>query len=100
MGESAGVQVSDRHFGRGSNDLSAGWAENQTMPRTGLRADVPHGRRKKRLAKADRSPVVRGVPTRAAPAFDEGVAVGRHATEHDRRVRESIDEVDLGELTA
>jgi uncharacterized circularly permuted ATP-grasp superfamily protein len=33
-------------------------------------------------------------------SFEEGVAVGRHATEHDRRVRESIDEVDLEELSA
>ena len=33
-------------------------------------------------------------------AFEEGVAVGRHATEHDRRVRESIDEVDLKKLSA
>ena len=32
--------------------------------------------------------------------FEEGVAVGRHATEHDRRVRESIDGLDLGELSA
>ncbi len=70
------------------------------MPRTGLRADVPHGRRKARAVKPDRSPVVRGVPTRAGPAFDEGATVGRHATEHDRRVRESIDEADLGELSA
>jgi uncharacterized circularly permuted ATP-grasp superfamily protein len=70
------------------------------MPRTGLRADVPHGRRKSHVVRADRSAsVVRGLPTRAA-AFDEGVTVGRHATEHDRRVRESIDEVDLGELSA
>jgi uncharacterized circularly permuted ATP-grasp superfamily protein len=70
------------------------------MPRTGLRADVPKGRRKARAGKPNRPPVVRGVPTRAGPAFEEGVVVGQHATEHDRRVRESIDEVDLGELSA
>jgi uncharacterized circularly permuted ATP-grasp superfamily protein len=70
------------------------------MPRTGLRAHLPHGRRKARGVKSDRSVVVRGVPTRAGPPFEEGVGVGRHATEHDRRVRESIDEVDLSELSA
>ncbi len=70
------------------------------MPRTGLRAGVPHGRRKARVQKAGRLPVLGGVPTGAARAFDEGVTDGRHATEHDRRVRESIDEVDLGELSA
>jgi uncharacterized circularly permuted ATP-grasp superfamily protein len=70
------------------------------MPRTGLRADVPQGRRKGRAAKTDRSPTVRGLSTRAGPPFEEGAAEGRHATDHDRRVRESIEEVDLGELSA
>jgi uncharacterized circularly permuted ATP-grasp superfamily protein len=37
---------------------------------------------------------------RADDPFDEGAAAGPYATEHDRRVRESIDEVDLGELSA
>jgi uncharacterized circularly permuted ATP-grasp superfamily protein len=32
--------------------------------------------------------------------FEEGSAAGPHATEHDRRMRESIDRVDLGELSA
>ncbi len=70
------------------------------MPRTGLRADVQHGRRKPRAGQSERPPPVRGVPTRAGAAFDEGVADGLNATEHDRRVRDSIDEVDLGELSA
>jgi uncharacterized circularly permuted ATP-grasp superfamily protein len=70
------------------------------MPRTGLRAGVPLGRGKARAVKPNRPPVVRGVPSRAGPAFDEGVTVGRHATEHDRRVRESLDDADLGELSA
>ncbi len=37
-----------------------------------------------------------------APAhpFEEGAAAGPHATEHDRRMRESFDEVDLTALTA
>jgi hypothetical protein len=33
-------------------------------------------------------------------SFDEGAAAGPHATEHDRRVRESIVDIDLGELSA
>ena len=32
--------------------------------------------------------------------FEEGVADGRDATEHDRRVRECLEALDLGELTA
>jgi uncharacterized circularly permuted ATP-grasp superfamily protein len=33
-------------------------------------------------------------------SFEEGIAAGLHATEHDRRVWESIGGVDLGELSA
>jgi uncharacterized circularly permuted ATP-grasp superfamily protein len=33
-------------------------------------------------------------------AFEEGAAAGPHATEHDRRMRESIEEIDLDELSA
>jgi uncharacterized circularly permuted ATP-grasp superfamily protein len=33
-------------------------------------------------------------------AFEEGAAAGPHATDHDRRVRESIEQVDLAELSA
>ncbi|HEY3958965.1 MAG TPA: circularly permuted type 2 ATP-grasp protein [Solirubrobacteraceae bacterium] len=33
-------------------------------------------------------------------SFEEGVATGTRATEHDRRVRESIGDADLGELSA
>jgi uncharacterized circularly permuted ATP-grasp superfamily protein len=36
----------------------------------------------------------------AGPSFDEGAASGPNATEHDRRVRESIVDVDLVELSA
>jgi uncharacterized circularly permuted ATP-grasp superfamily protein len=70
------------------------------MPRTGLPGGVRHGRRKARAGQTDRPAVLRGTPARAGPAFDEGVADGLNATEHDRRVRESIDEVDLGALSA
>src|SRR3984893_15620669 len=42
-----------------------------------------------------------GPPAEAAsPSFDEGAASGPNATEHDRRVRESIVDVDLGALSA
>jgi uncharacterized circularly permuted ATP-grasp superfamily protein len=37
---------------------------------------------------------------RLADPFEEGAAAGPHATEHDRRVRQSIDDVDLSELSA
>jgi uncharacterized circularly permuted ATP-grasp superfamily protein len=37
---------------------------------------------------------------RASASFEEGAAVGRHATDHDRRVRESLDALDLTELSA
>jgi uncharacterized circularly permuted ATP-grasp superfamily protein len=37
---------------------------------------------------------------RASRSFEEGIATGAYATEHDRRVRESIGEADLGELSA
>jgi uncharacterized circularly permuted ATP-grasp superfamily protein len=40
---------------------------------------------------------VRGIDR---PGFEEGIAAGRNATEHDRRVRESIEAVDLDELSA
>jgi uncharacterized circularly permuted ATP-grasp superfamily protein len=33
-------------------------------------------------------------------SFEEGVATGMNATEHDRRVRESLADADLGELSA
>jgi uncharacterized circularly permuted ATP-grasp superfamily protein len=36
----------------------------------------------------------------ASPSFDEGAASGPNATEHDRRVRESIVDVDLSALSA
>jgi len=36
----------------------------------------------------------------ARPSFDEGAAAGPNATEHDRRVRESISDIDLAELSA
>ena len=36
----------------------------------------------------------------ASRSFEEGIATGAHATEHDRRVRESIGDTDLGELSA
>jgi uncharacterized circularly permuted ATP-grasp superfamily protein len=37
---------------------------------------------------------------RAGRSFEEGLASGRGATEHDRRVRESIGDLDLGALSA
>jgi len=43
------------------------------------------------------------MPTIESPArrsFEEGVVDGRHATEHDRRVRESLGDADLRELSA
>jgi uncharacterized circularly permuted ATP-grasp superfamily protein len=39
-------------------------------------------------------------PSRAGHCFEEGAVAGLEATEPDRRVRESIDRIDLGELTA
>jgi uncharacterized circularly permuted ATP-grasp superfamily protein len=55
-----------------------------------------------RVARVARSR--RSLPRRAAGAasrsFEEGVATGVHATEHDRRVRESLAGADLGELSA
>lgn len=36
----------------------------------------------------------------AGRSFDEGATAGPHATEHDRRVRESIGDADLGALSA
>jgi uncharacterized circularly permuted ATP-grasp superfamily protein len=38
--------------------------------------------------------------TEPRSAFEEGVAAGRYATEHDRQVRESISDLDLSELSA
>ncbi len=40
------------------------------------------------------------IESSATRSFEEGVAAGRHATEHDRRVRESLGDVDLRELSA
>lgn len=45
------------------------------------------------------APTARPVATLPDP-FDEGVAVGAHATEHDRRVRASLDARDLAALSA
>jgi uncharacterized circularly permuted ATP-grasp superfamily protein len=45
-------------------------------------------------------PASRAEATGAPGSFEEGVAVGHRATEHDRRVRESIGEADLGKLSA
>ncbi len=61
---------------------------------------LPPKRRPKQRRSQERSPKGRRAPVRASRAFEEGAAAGRHATEHDRRVRESIDEVDLEELSA
>jgi len=51
-------------------------------------------RHPKGRAAGDRAPVRGDLP------FEEGAIAGRHATEHDRRVRESIKDLDLGELSA
>jgi uncharacterized circularly permuted ATP-grasp superfamily protein len=40
------------------------------------------------------------IESSATRSFEEGVAAGRHATEHDRRVRESLGDADLRELSA
>ncbi len=75
------------------------------MPATDLpvKAQPGHGSSstaKTGLAKKPRRPPTRRrAAARASPPFEEGVAFGRHATEHDRRVRESIDEVDLQALS-
>jgi uncharacterized circularly permuted ATP-grasp superfamily protein len=61
---------------------------------------VPHRRRAPPGPEANRTSTGPRAGTRAARSFEEGVSAGRHATEHDRRVRESIDAVDLGELSA
>jgi uncharacterized circularly permuted ATP-grasp superfamily protein len=42
----------------------------------------------------------RRVAGKTSRSFEEGIATGIHATEHDRRVRESLGDADLGELSA
>jgi uncharacterized circularly permuted ATP-grasp superfamily protein len=74
-GPSRPVQQSERHFGRGSNDADVACEHNEGMSRTAPGLQAPH-------------------------AFEEGAAAGPHATEHDRRLRRSIETVDLGELSA
>jgi uncharacterized circularly permuted ATP-grasp superfamily protein len=68
------VQAAGRHFGRGSNDLSDAREDNVSMSSS--------------------------TSELMAPPFEEGAAAGPHATEHDRRVHESIEALDLGELSA
>ena len=73
-GLSQAVQAARRHFGRGSNDPVAPCEHNERMSST--------------------------APEPVADPFEEGAAAGPHATEHDRRLRRSIETVDLGELSA
>jgi uncharacterized circularly permuted ATP-grasp superfamily protein len=63
--------VAEPPFGRESNDQSAKRVHNQRMPTTEL-----------------------------SHSFEEGIAGGRHATAHDRKVWESIGGRDLRELSA
>jgi uncharacterized circularly permuted ATP-grasp superfamily protein len=74
------------------------------MPTRNPRVKAPPGRRSPPGLKADRAPTPAPAGprsgARASPSFEEGAAAGLHATEHGRRVRESIEERDLGELSA
>jgi len=70
------------------------------MPTTESGVDAPHRRRAPPGLANDRSSTGPRAATRAARSFEEGLADGRHGTDHDRRVRESIDEFDLDELSA
>jgi len=70
------------------------------MPTRDPRVEVAHTRRAPPGAEPNHSSTGPRAGTRAARSFEEGVAVGRHATDHDRRVRESIEQVDLSELSA
>jgi uncharacterized circularly permuted ATP-grasp superfamily protein len=67
------------------------------MARTRPRATAPRPRGAFQSKSSPRGP---GAVRSPDHSFEEGIAAGRHATEHDRRVRESIGEVDLGELSA
>src|SRR5208282_3864720 len=92
------VQATQRHFGRRSKDQSHKCAHNGGMPTRDPRVEVAHMRRAPPGAEPNRSSTGPRAETRAARSFEEGVAVGRNATDHDRRVRESIEQVDLSEL--
>jgi uncharacterized circularly permuted ATP-grasp superfamily protein len=70
------------------------------MPTADPLADAPYLPGASRPPLPKRPPGGRRTVGRPELAFEEGAAAGRHATEHDRRVRESIDELDLGELSA
>ncbi len=63
------------------------------------RVEVPHRRRSPPRRASDR-PAAGARATTATPCYEEGQAAGRYATEHDRRVRDSIDGVDLAALSA
>src|SRR5271155_1135340 len=70
------------------------------MPTTDSGVAAPNRRRAPPGLATDGSSTGPRAATRAVRSFEEGLADGRHATDHDRRVRESIEEVDLGELSA
>src|SRR3984957_16979220 len=71
------------------------------MPTTDPAVFASDRRRGPPTLQSGRPPQGRVGPTfEAGRSFEEGVAVGGGATDHDRRVRESIDELDLTRLSA